>query len=220
MTILIDLIVIAFILLSTFLGYKKGLIGVAFKIISFIVAIVITLLLYKPVSSLIIEQTDWDDKIENVIYEKIAGTNVEQGEKINEEETDLPGIMVNYINEGIENTVNEAKTNIAESVSKDLAKNVIQIITMVAIFIIARIALIFAKVLLEAVAELPLIKQFNEVGGILYGILRGLFIIFVLLALASVLLPIFNQTAILTSIEQTYITKFLYNHNIILNLFF
>jgi uncharacterized membrane protein required for colicin V production len=220
MTIVIDLIVIAFILLSTFLGYKKGLIGVAFKIVSFIIAVVIALILFKPVSGLIIEKTDWDENIENVIYEKIAGTSIEQGEEIKEEETDLPSVIVNYINDGIENTIQEAKTNIAETVSKDFAKNVIQIITLIAIFIIARILLIFAKVLLEAIAELPLVKQFNEVGGILYGLLRGIFVILVLLALASVLLPIFNQTAILTYIDQSIVTKFLYNHNIILNLFF
>jgi uncharacterized membrane protein required for colicin V production len=220
MTIVIDLIVIAFILLSTFLGYKKGLIGVAFKIVSFIIAVVIALILFKPVSSLIIEKTDWDENIENVIYEKIAGTSIEQGEEIKEEETDLPSVIVNYINDGIENTIQEAKTNIAETVSKDFAKNVIQIITLIAIFIVARILLIFAKVLLEAIAELPLVKQFNEVGGILYGLLRGIFVILVLLALASVLLPIFNQTAILTYIDQSIVTKFLYNHNIILNLFF
>jgi uncharacterized membrane protein required for colicin V production len=220
MTIIIDIIVVALILLSTFLGYKKGLIGVAFKIVSFIIAIVISLLLYKPVSSIIIEKTDWDDNIESAIYEKIAGTNVEQGEKIEEEDTDLPGILVNYINDSVENTVKEAKVNIAQTVSKDLSKNVIQIITMIVIFIVARIVLIFAKVLLEAIAELPIVKQFNEVGGILYGLLRGLFIIFVLLALASVLLPIFNQTAILTYIDQSIITKFLYNNNIILMLFF
>lgn len=74
MAILIDLIVIGIIILSTFLGYKKGLIGVAFKIISFIIAILITLILYKPVSNLIIEKTTWDDAIQNVIYEKLAGT--------------------------------------------------------------------------------------------------------------------------------------------------
>ena len=63
-----DLIVIAILALSIFLGYKQGLIGVIFKIVAFIIAILITLILYKPVASLIIENTTWDDKIEATIY--------------------------------------------------------------------------------------------------------------------------------------------------------
>lgn len=220
MAIFLDLIIIAIILLSTFLGYKKGLIGVAFKIVSFIIAIIITLILYKPVSNIIIEKTSWDDAIETKIYNTIAGTNVEEGQKISKEETDLPGVVVNYINDGIETTLKETKQNVAEVVSKNLTQSVIQIITMIALFIITRIVLIFAKVILEAVAELPLIKQFNETGGIIYGILRGLIMIFALLAVASFILPMINQTAILSSIEQSFITKFLYNHNVILMLFF
>ena len=220
MAILLDLIIIGIILLSTFLGYKKGLIGVAFKIASFIIAVIITLILYKPVSNIIIEKTTWDDNIQTTIYNSIAGTNIEEGEKIKTEETNLPNVVVNYINDGIEETIKETKENVAQVVSQNLTKTIIQVITMLAIFIIARIALIFAKVILNAIAELPLIKQFNEVGGILYGILRGGIIIFVLLGVASFVLPMINQTAILAAIDHTFITKFLYNHNIILMLFF
>lgn len=220
MAIILDLIVIGIIFLSAFLGYKKGLIGVAFKIVSFLIAIVITLILYKPVSNIIIEKTTWDDMIESKIYNTIVGTNLEEGEKINKEETDLPLLVVNYINETIETTLQETKENVAEVVSQNLTQSIIQIITMLGVFIITRIVLIFAKVILEAVAELPIIKQFNETGGIIYGILRSLIMIFAILALASFLLPSFNQTAILGYIEQSYITKFLYDNNLILMLFF
>lgn len=220
MALLLDGIVIAIILLSTYLGYKKGLIEVAFKIVSFIIAIIITLILYKPVATLIIEHTTWDDTIEQTIYEKLAGTNINEGQTIDKDQTDLPGIVVNYINEGIENTVNQAQEGIAQMVSKNLTQSIIQILTMIILFTITRIGLIFAKVLLEAVAELPVVKQFNEIGGILYGILRALILILALLAIASFILPMLNQNVLLTYIDHSIITKFLYNHNIILILFF
>lgn len=220
MAIFLDLIIIGIIALSTFLGYKQGLIKVAFKIVSFFIAIVITLILYKPVTNLIINNTTWDETIENVIYEKLSTTKVEQGEKINKEDTDLPGIVVNYINEGITNTVSETQENVAKVVSKDLTQSIIQIIVLVVTFIVTRILLIFAKVLLDAVSELPIVKQCNEMGGIIYGILRAAIIIFGLLALASFILPMINQMAILEWINSSILTKFLYNHNIILMLFF
>ncbi len=220
MAIFLDLIIIGIIALSTFLGYKQGLIKVAFKIVSFFIAVVITLILYKPVTNLIINNTTWDETIENVIYEKLSATKIEQGEKINKEDTDLPGIVVNYINDGITNTVGQAQENVATVVSKELTQSIIQIIVLAVTFIITRILLIFAKVILEAVSELPIVKQFNEMGGIIYGILRAAIIIFGILALASFILPMVNQMTILEWINNSILTKFLYNHNIILMLFF
>lgn len=220
MAIFLDIIIIALILLSTFLGYKKGLIGVAFKIVSFLIAIIITLILYKPVTNLIIDNTTWDETIENTIYEKLSGTKIEEGEKISKEQTDLPAVVVNYINAGIENTVKQAQENVSQMIARNLTQSIIQILTMIAIFIITRLLLLFAKVILEAVVELPIVKQFNEIGGILYGILRGFILVFALLAIASFILPMVNQTTLLTYIEQSIITKFLYNHNIILRIFF
>ena len=209
MAIILDLVIIGIIALSTFLGYKQGLIKVAFKIVSFFIAIVITLILYKPVTNLIINNTTWDENIENTIYEKLSTTKVEQGEPITKEDTDLPGIVVNYINDGITNTVEQAGENIAKSISKDLTQSIIQVIVLVVLFIVTRILLIFAKV-----------KQCNEMGGIIYGILRAAIIIFGVLALASFILPMINQMAILEYINNSILTKFLYNHNIILMLFF
>lgn len=220
MAIFLDLIIIGIIALSTFLGYKQGLIKVAFKIVSFFIAVVITLILYKPVTNLIINNTTWDETIENVIYEKLSATKIEQGEKINKEDTDLPGIVVNYINDGITNTVGQAQENVATVVSKELTQSIIQIIVLAVTFIITRILLIFAKVILEAVSELPIVKQFNEMGGIIYGILRAAIIIFGILALASFILPMVNQMTIVEWINNSILTKFLYNHNIILMLFF
>lgn len=220
MAIFLDLIIIGIIVLSTFLGYKQGLIKVAFKIVSFFIAVVITLILYKPVTNIIINNTTWDETIENVIYEKLSATKIEQGEKINKEDTDLPGIVVNYINDGITNTVGQAQENVATVVSKELTQSIIQIIVLAVTFIITRILLIFAKVILEAVSELPIVKQFNEMGGIIYGILRAAIIIFAILALASFILPMVNQMTILEWINSSILTKFLYNNNIILILFF
>ncbi len=219
MAIFLDLAIIAIIALSTFIGYKQGLIGVAFKIVSFFIAIVITLVLYKPVTNLIINNTTWDETIENTIYQKLSGTKIEEGEKIEKEETDLPGVVVNYINDGIENTVEQTGEDIAKVISKDLSKSIIQILAIIAIFVITRILLIFAKVILDAVSELPIVKQFNEMGGIIYGILRGTLIILILLAISSVILPMINQTEIQEAIQNSIITGFLYNHNIILKLF-
>ena len=54
MNFLLDLIVLAIIALSTFIGYKKGLIKVAVKLCAFLIAIIVTLIFYKPVSNTVL----------------------------------------------------------------------------------------------------------------------------------------------------------------------
>ena len=134
--IIIDIIVLGIILLSVFLGYKKGLIGALFQIISFFLAILITLFLYKPVTTYIIEHTNIDEQINNIIIEKLSFTNIDQGEKINEDETNLPKVVVNYIHNGIENTISETEENILPTIANSLTENIINIISILGIFLI------------------------------------------------------------------------------------
>ena len=219
MSIIIDLILIGIILLSTFLGYKKGLIGVAFKIISFIIALVVTLILFKPISNYIITNTQIATNIENAIVEKLSSTQIEEGQ-IKKENTDLPNVVVDYINGGIKDTVNQAKDNVVKIVAKNLTETVINIVVMIGIFIVTRLMLLFAKAILQVVSEIPIVKQFNEVGGIIYGIIRAILLIYVILAIISLILPMLEKTMILSAINNSILTKILYNNNIILMIFF
>ncbi len=219
MSIVLDIIIAGIILLSTFLGYKKGLVGVAFKFVSFLIAVIITVVLFIPVSNFVINNTDWDEKLESTIVTTLSNKNVEENKQLNEEDTNLPNAIVKYINSTISDTVATTQNNVVETVSKDLAINIIKIGTVLALFIIARIALIFAKAILEGVAELPIVKQFNEIGGIIYGLLRGLLIIYIVLLIVSLIAPTLDNQVILETINQTMLCKFMYDHNILLSIF-
>ena len=67
---------------------------------------------------------------------------------------------------------------------------------------------------------MPLIKQCDKIGGILYGVLQGFFIIFIGCALITVISPIVNQYALLEIINQSYIGNIICNNNILLKLIF
>ena len=63
MSFLLDLIVVGIIILCVILGYKRGLIGVAFSLASFFVAVVISLILFIPISNFVIDNTNFDENI-------------------------------------------------------------------------------------------------------------------------------------------------------------
>lgn len=219
MTILIDLIIVALIALFTFLGYKKGLIKVAFKILSFFIAILIALVLFKPVSNLIINKTQIDDNIKNSISQKFQG--IDLSVEITEEQAEgTPEFMIDFVNEYIAETTGTVTQNIAETVATKLTETIINAGVILGLYIVARILLIFARFLLEGIANLPFLKQFNEVGGLIYGLLKGLFIIYFVLAIISLTSPMYPNAGFLKIIDDSFVGSMMYNSNILLKLIF
>ena len=200
MGIVIDFTVISFILLSIFYGYKKGLVKVGIRLVSFLIAIVITFVLYKPIS-MIIENTTIDEIIQNTLIDKI-----DTKDKSN--------------NEYIENRIlGDAKSNLVTEIAKPLSYNIIYTVVMILLFVISKIILFLISSLTDILTKLPIINQFNKFGGILYGIVISFFIIYLILLLISFVCKYDSGNQIYNIINNTYITRLLYEYNIF-NLFF
>ena len=210
MGLIVDIVIIAILALSIIMGYKKGLINVIFNIFAFLLAIIITLVLYKPVSNIIIKNTDIQEKIETAIIENT------KGEENKKEEKTENGIQ-KYIENTMQNAEEDAKSKAIEVVAKDVSTKCIEIITALILFVITRIILIVLKFLTETLANLPIVKQCNEIGGLLYGVIKGILIIYVILTIMFFIISLKPEGMTANLIETSYITKFLYNNNIIVN---
>lgn len=203
MNYLIDIILIAIIALTTFIGYKKGLIKVAFGLISFLLAIVIAVVLYKPISGFIIKYTTLDDKIEQTVESKITSSdNIK-------DETD--NFIANYYSD-----IKNATTAI---IAKNISQTIINIGCMIIVFIISNIILLFFKFSGDLIAKLPLIKQFNSAGGFIYGLLKGFVLVYIILALIAIASPVIEMNQLIKMINSSIITNIMYNNNVILILF-
>lgn len=207
MNFIIDIIVILIFLACMFLGYKRGLTGVIIKVVSFVLSIVISLILFKPISAIIIDHTDIYNNLSNSIK-----VTIQEDEKEEKNNSEKPNVMLDSINEKIEETEEDATTAIANNV----AEIIINIIVLVILFIVIRIILFFIRFIFSAITELPIIKQIDKLGGFIYGLLEALLIVFVILAVISFIDIPELQLAIKTSI----ITSILYNNNLLLMLFF
>ena len=201
MGIVVDLIIIAIIALSAFLGYRKGFVTLEIKFFAFIIAIAITFIIYKPVSNVVINVTQIDESIENSILEKA-----------NE-------IMTNEENETSNKMLEDAKTGILPQTAREIAVNIVTGGVVLILFIAVRIALKFVTALANIVAKLPIIKQFNEMGGLLYGVLRGVLVVYIAMLLIGVVGQINPQNSIHQNINESYVGKMMYENNV-LNIFF
>ena len=103
--------------------------------------------------------------------------------------------------------------------SRELAINIIYGAVMILGYAVLRIALIFISFIADKIAELPILKQINKTGGIIYGLLRGVLIIYVLLMLIGVFGQVNPNNSVHMQIEDSYLGKLMYDNNI-LNIFF
>ena len=213
MGIILDIILVAIIALNVFICYKKGLVKLAVGLIAVLVSVILAVLLYKPVSNIIINNTELDEKIESAITENFVS------EEETTEETEDNGFM-KYIEKYVEDPVNKTKNEIVIEASGVIATKLIDIIAMVSIFIVARLVLILLTFVTDMITSLPILKQFNELGGILYGLIKALLIIYVLLAIAFFIVYTTGSTGLADAIANSFITKFFYNNNLLLSILF
>ena len=189
MGIVLDLIIVLLLVINIIIGYKKGLVEVVFNICAFIIALVVALILYKPVSNIVIKNTN--------IYGKIRET------------------IVNNNNEEEQSIVKDVQNKTKEQLADVISIKAVNIIVAIVLFIIARIAVILLKTVLEGIAELPIIKQFNQIGGLGYGILKGFLLIYILVTLLFFVNAIVGNNKVSAVVEESFITKVLYENNII-----
>ena len=212
MGIIVDVIIVVLLAISIFLGYKKGLIGVVFSLCAMLLAIIITVVLYNPVTDLVIKNTEIDENIKTAIIENGI---------LEKSETDENDKSINaYIKKYVTNNLKDGVNNTIENTAGVISEKVVSVGVAIALFIVVRIALLLLKFVAEGIAELPIVKQFNEIGGLAYGVVRGILVIYILLAICFFILSIKNIEPISNAIDASYIGKYLYNNNIILNIFF
>lgn len=214
MSVFIDLTLLAIFVVCIFLGYKKGLVGLVLRLCSFLLALIVALVLFKPVSNFVINNTNYYDNLKSYIVE-IATKDSNTENVSNENSSNGPEFIANYINSSIEKATAEAKENVIEYVADELAKSIINAAVFIILLIVLRIVLIFVKIVSNAITELPIIKQFNKSGGIIYGVLESFLIIYIVFAIIALFV---KNIPLEQAINNSYIGSILYNNNLILML--
>lgn len=215
MTVIIDLVIIAIITLCIIIGYIKGLTGSLVKILSFILSLVIAFILFVPVSNFVINHTQIDDNIERTIRQSIIDDKNKE-----EKNKTMPTAITDYISQKVEEAADGAKETIVDNTAKDVAQTIVKAGTWVALFIIARIALILLRFVTSLITKLPVIKQFDKLGGIVYGLVEGLIITYTALALISFISPMTKNNSLSENIQKSYVGSKMYNNNLLLNIIF
>lgn len=218
--VLVDLVIISIIISNAFWGYRRGLVGVIFKILTFLVSLVLVFLLYKPASNTIIEKTQIDEWLANKISQSIEGTSLQDGTLLeyDEENSTISEGMIEILNSFITEALNESASDVVGYVSTNLAVGMVRIGTMLVLFMISRFFLLFIRFVAELIANLPIIKTFNKSGGLVYGVVKGFLVTYVILAIFSIASPLIQNWGIIDAVQDSTFGKKMYNDNVIINI--
>lgn len=213
-----DLIVLLLVGVTTFIGYKRGFVKTAFGMLSFLIAVIIATTFYKLLATQLINNTKIDDWIYDTISQKIEDNTVDSNDRQLDDSIfileNLPEKIKDELD--IEGTKTRAKSFIAEK-----AVNIgMNLISFVIIYVVSRIGLIIACFALDLVAKLPVLKQANEILGLIFGAFQGLFSVFTALAIIMLLTSVLNMEWLLGYIKGSLIASILYENNFIIWLLF
>lgn len=196
---LVDVIIVALVVLSTFLAYKKGLVAQAIKLCAVIIAIIATLLLYRPVANFVINNTDIDDTIQNSIYERAYDVAKQKTNNENPETDMVEGVKL----AGIQHT------------SRELSIQIINVAVILILFFGIKFALRFVTAIANTVAKLPILNKLNKVGGLIYGLIRGVVIVYACLLLIGFIGKVDDSSVLHKTVEQSNLGKTMYENNLL-----
>ena len=218
--IIVDIILFFIIAGNATIGYRRGLTRVIFSICSSIIAIILVFILYKPTTNYIIQHTKASQKLESAftdnlqfLFEKDEPEEIQNNHTIN-------SMLKVFIGDEMGNLIEETTDSVVQYMSVQISHKIISVIVFFALFTIIRLLLYIIRNYIELVANLPIIRVVNGSGGMVYGVIRGFFIIYVTFALLSLIMPIVGNTIITEAIQKSLIGSKMFNHNIILNLIF
>ena len=217
-SIIVDLVILSIIIFFTYWGNRKGLVDALFKLIIFVASLLVAFFFYKPVANLVIEKTQIDEWLNIRIEETLIGHEISDGQMLVKEDTNMSEGVRKLINSIIQDGLKEAKNNLAGYVAKKLSYFMILVLTLISLLIIVRVVLGFVKSIATVIAKLPIINLVDAAGGCALGFVKGMVIVYVILAVLSIISPLIKDLKILEFINNSKLGSILYNNNILLNL--
>ncbi len=217
-----DIVIIVIILLSAVNGLIKGFIITAFNLVGYIVAGIIAKLYYPFLATFIKDNTGIFVKAKDWVSEKVNETiGTFEGS------TDTSSILdifklPNGIKEGMvdnieaQNQLATADSSLGNTIATSLTDVFISIISIIIVFVLARIVLAYLIRLLDVVARLPVLKQFNKISGLILGLLKGILIIHIAFAILTPIILTSPDGIVAKSTHDSEIGQYFYTNNLII----
>ena len=216
---ILDIVLILFLLIVAIVGCKKGFLRGLVGLIGTIVAFVIAILCAAPVAEFVENAFGMTSGIaENLegSLSDIDAFNVpmsDEGLTAALAELGLPGFLTDMILDVVAGLQIEGSPTVAQVVAPALAQMLAIAICGVVLFVVAAIVLnLLAGFLSKVLDKIPVVGAINHILGLALGLVKGLIVVYIILAVLS-LLPV---QSVQDTLAQTTVINWLLQNNLIM----
>lgn len=194
-----DIFVVLIILIAAYIGSKRGLMRSLVGIASTVASLVLSVLLYHPVSN-ILRNSEFGIKITESVEKYF-----ENNPPVKEPQGILSILM------GTTDAISEGASQIASML-------LISAISFILVAVFSKLIIKIAILILDLGAKLPIIKQANSLLGAAVGALSGFIICYVCVGIIAALEPSGTVLALSEMIKESNIACLFYYDNLITNI--
>ncbi len=187
---LADVLFLGILFIFAFWGWKSGFLKMGFGLVSLIVAIFLGRMLY-PYCAAFLRNTPIYTGILSLAEKNGAGGAIDAEH----------GFFADLL----------AKSG--ELVTEYIAEIALNVVAFVLVVILVKLLLFLISRLLKVFSKLPIISLVNRIAGLLVGILEGVLVLTVALALISLISPLRESPVLEREIEKSVIVHRLYYEN-------
>lgn len=180
---MVDLILIAFISLCAYSGFKRGFIKSVVSFASMLISLLLTSFLYRPVAVLLYN-TKIGDLARSFSLDVLEG---KAGDRMD------PVILT--------------KTADAMSVM------IVNLLSFIAVILVIKITLGIISKSLNLISKLPIIKQANSLLGLIIGLISGVLIAYIVIGLVAAFDEFNAFSSICQQIEDSVFAVALFDNN-------
>lgn len=220
---MIDLIIIVIIMLSAVIGYFRGLIKTLMQLVSSVLSLIISFVIYKPVAYLL-KLSPIYTGIKEWVFEKMGEADLlglgaqSQAKEISNLTSWMPGFIGSQI---AKNNNNEVYTllgvnNIIDYIVTYIANIAIMGIALMVTWLLVKIIITTIMKTLDIVAKLPVISTFNKWGGLIAGIFKAVLGVWIVMLLIPFLSSLKAMPDLQMLIDSNILAKIIYDNNLIL----
>lgn len=225
-----DYTVIGIIGVFAVIGLIRGFVFSVFKIASFFAAIIASVKLY-PYAAEYLAGTPIYGNIKKAILDNllvryqaaVPASGQIEGKTV---ESVVGGLSIPaFLKQGIAGKIPAPGEfidvqSILNSVSDEITKVIVNLLSLILIFALIRLGLFIIGLILRGLVRLPVLKQFDRLGGLAFGIIEGLLMVYIL---CSVLL-LFNSSpqfqSIFSTVDTSMLAKGFYENNVLVSWMF
>ncbi|AOT70514.1 CvpA family protein [Geosporobacter ferrireducens] len=222
-----DTLVLVILAIYAMKGWQRGFVLSFFSLASVIAAAVAAKLYHPRFSEYLLDNTtlflklqQWVGlRVKDAAYQEVSSRGDIASDNIYQILGMPRGIQQVFMgSETLRDYSTKAMEGVHAYVADVLARMFINLLSMILIFICVKMALMLIGHLLDGLFSLPVLNQFNHVGGLAFGGMKGLLIIFILLLLMVPVNTMAGRGLLAEGLEKSVFAKYLYDHNLLLNM--